>query len=107
MAFIGANDGALHHSGHVPGTINVRVRVTCSRPIASIKGSVGLFSNHGSKFSTYESEGRATARGNAALKCRTGDYVGASVADLTAPPGYTPHTATLKGGTPKVHIKKC
>lgn len=107
MVFIGEHGGVPHHSGHVPGTVNVRVRVTCSRPIARIKGKIGLFSDNGSKINNYGSVGSAKARGNAALKCSPGYYVGESSATLTAPPGYTPHTATLTDQTAEVHIKKC
>lgn len=107
MVFIGANHGAPHHSGHVPGTVNVRVRVTCSQPIRMIRGKIGLFSNHGSKINAYGSVGRATARGNAALVCRTGYYQGESAARLTAPPGYTPPTANISAKTAKVHLTKC
>ena len=107
MVFIGANHGVPHHSGHVPGTINVRVRVTCTRPIARIKGKVGLFSDSGTKINSYGSAGRATARGNAALRCTPGYYLGESTATLTAPPGYSPHTATLTDQTAEVHITRC
>jgi hypothetical protein len=106
MVFIGANGGAPHHSGHVPGTVNVRVRVTCDKPIARIKATVALFSTTGSKINPYGSVGRATARGNAALVCRTGDYQGVSEATLTAPPGYSPHTAKIHDSTARVHIDK-
>lgn len=106
MVFIGANGGAPHHSGHVPGTVNVRVRVTCDKPIARIKATIALFSTTGSKINPYGSVGRATARGNAALVCETGDYQGVSEATLTAPPGYSPHTAKIHDSTPRVHIDK-
>jgi hypothetical protein len=107
MVFIGANHGAPHHSGHVPGTVNVRVRVTCSQPIRMIRGKIGLFSNHGSKINAYGSVGRATARGNAALVCRTGYYQGESAAQLIAPPGYTPPTANIGAKTARVHLTRC
>lgn len=107
MVFIGANHGAPHHSGHVPGTVNVRVRVTCTKPMRMIRGKIGLFSNHGSKIKAYGSVGRATAKGNAALVCRTGYYQGESAAQLTAPPGYTPHTANMSAKTAKVHLTRC
>ena len=107
MVFIGANGGAPHHSGHVPGTINVRVRVTCTRSVARIKGKIGLFSDSGTKINPYGSTGKATARGNAALKCTPGYYLGTSSATVTAPPGYSPHTATLTDQTAEVHITRC
>jgi hypothetical protein len=107
MVFIGANHGAPHHSGHVPGTVNVRVRVTCTQPIRMIRGKIGLFSNHGSKIKAYGSVGRATAKGNAALVCRTGYYQGESAAQLTAPPGYSPPTVNIGAKTAKVHLTKC
>ncbi|MCO6004913.1 hypothetical protein NE236_07960 [Actinoallomurus purpureus] len=107
MVFIGANHGAPHHSGHVPGTVNVRVRVTCTKPIRMIRGKIGLFSSHGSKIKAYSSVGRATAKGNAALVCRTGYYQGESAAQLTAPPGYSPPTVNIGAKTAKVHLKKC
>src|SRR5690348_16971722 len=40
MVFQGANGGLPHHSGHFPGSIDVRVRVTCTRPVTSILGYV-------------------------------------------------------------------
>lgn len=107
MVFIGANNGAPHHSGHVPGTINVRVRVTCSRPVASIKATVALFSNTGSKINPYRSAGVATARGNAAKVCEPGHYQGVSEATVTAPPGFTPHTGKLSHSTAEVQIREC
>jgi hypothetical protein len=107
MVFIGANGGVPHHSGHVPGTINVRVRVTCDAPISTIRGKIGLFSTSGTKINPYGSAGRAAARGNAALVCRPGYYVGASTATLVAPPGYSPPTATLASHTAEVHITRC
>lgn len=107
MVFIGLNGGVPHHSGHVPGTINVRVRVTCSKPVVSIKGRIGLTSDNGVKINLYGSEGRRTAKGNAALVCHPGYYVGVSSAKITAPPGYSPPTATLTDQTAEVHIKKC
>lgn len=107
MVFIGANHGAPHHSGHVPGTVNVRVRVTCTQPVRMIRAKIGLFSNHGSKINAYGSVGRAAARGNAALVCRTGYYQGESVAQVTAPPGYTPPTANMAAKTAKVHLTRC
>ena len=107
MVFIGLNGGVPHHSGHVPGTINVRVRVTCSKLVVSIKGRVGLTSDNGVKIRLYGSEGKRTARGNAALVCHPGYYVGVSSAKITAPPGYSPPTATLTDQTAEVHIKKC
>ena len=106
MVFIGDNGGVPHHSGHVPGTVNVRVRVTCDHPIARIKASIALFSTTGSKINPYGSVGRATARGNAALVCRTGDYQGVSEATLTAPPGFSPHKATIHDATRRVHIDR-
>ncbi|WP_433174197.1 hypothetical protein [Actinoallomurus sp. CA-150999] len=107
MVFVGANHGAPHHSGHVPGTVNVRVRVTCTQAIRMIRGKIGLFSNHGSKINAYGSTGRASAKGNAALVCRTGYYQGESAAQLIAPPGYSPPTVNLGAKTAKVHLKKC
>jgi hypothetical protein len=107
MVFIGDDGGVPHHSGHVPGTINVRVRVTCTAPVARIKGKIGLFSSTGSKIKNYGSVGVRTARGNAALVCTPGFYVGSSSATVTAPPGFSPHTATLTDQTKEVHIKKC
>ncbi|MFI1302819.1 hypothetical protein [Streptomyces sioyaensis] len=107
MVFIGANHGAPHHSGHVPGTVNVRVRVTCTKPVRMIRAKIGLFSNHGSKIKAYGSVGRAAAKGNAALVCRTGYYQGESAAQITAPPGYTPHTANMGAKTSKVHLTRC
>jgi len=107
MVFIGANHGAPHHSGHVPGTVNVRVRVTCSQPVRMIRAKIGLFSNHGSKINPYNSVGKATARGNAALVCRSGSYQGESVATVTAPAGYSPPSATMRAKTAKVHLTRC
>ncbi|MER5780775.1 hypothetical protein ABT104_03465 [Streptomyces mobaraensis] len=107
MVFVGANHGAPHHSGHVPGTVNVRVRVTCTQPVRLIKGKVGLFSNHGSKIKEYGSTGRAAAKGNAALVCRTGYYQGESAATIVAPVGYNPPTANMAARTAKVHLTKC
>jgi hypothetical protein len=107
MVFIGANGGTPHHSGHVPGTVNVRVRVTCSAPVARIKATVALFSTTGSKINPYGSTGVATARGNAALVCRVGDYQGVSEATITAPPGFSPPSATITDSTARVHIGSC
>jgi hypothetical protein len=107
MVFIGANHGAPHHSGHVPGTVNVRVRVTCTDPLRMIRGRIGLFSNHGSKIKAYGSVGRASAKGNAALVCRSGYYQGESIAQLTAPPGYTPHIVNVGAKTARVHLTRC
>ncbi|MBZ4323639.1 hypothetical protein [Streptomyces huiliensis] len=107
MVFVGANHGAPHHSGHVPGTVNVRVRVTCTQPVRLIKGKVGLFSNHGSKIKEYGSTGRAAAKGNAALVCRSGYYQGESAAKIVAPVGYNPPTANMAAKTAKVHLTRC
>ena len=106
MVFIGENGGVPHHSGHKPGTVNVRVRVTCNRPIARIKASLALFNTVGSPIQPYGSVGQATARANVARVCATGNYQGVSIATLTAPAGYTPHTAKLSGSTRLVHIDK-
>lgn len=107
MVFIGANHGAPHHSGHVPGTVNVRVRVTCTQAVRTISGKIGLFSTHGSKINAYGSTGKATARGNAALVCRTGYYQGESAATLRAPAGYSPPTVNMSAKTAKVHLTRC
>ena len=109
MVFIGLNGGlgAPHQSFHVPGSINVRVRVTCNSRVASIKATVALFSNTGSKINPYRSAGVATARGNAALVCKPGHYQGVSEATVTAPPGFVPHVGKLLDSTVVVQIKKC
>ncbi|MFD8386092.1 hypothetical protein ACFV2X_47620 [Streptomyces sp. NPDC059679] len=94
----------------MPGTVNVRVRVTCTKPVRMIRGKIGLFSNHGSKIKAYVSVGRAAAKGNAALVCRAGYYEGESATPGTAPPGctpHTPHTANMGAKTAKVHLTKC
>ncbi|WP_242910760.1 hypothetical protein [Actinomadura terrae] len=104
VRFIGAHGGIPHKSGHVHGTINVRTGVTCSQPLRMIRGKVGLFSNRGTKIKAFGSTGRRTAKGNAALVCRTGKYHGEVVATLYAPPGYTPRVATVAKKTPTVSI---
>ncbi|WP_218827040.1 hypothetical protein [Actinomadura meyerae] len=104
IRFIGAHGGIPHKSGHVHGTINVRTGVTCSQPIRMIRGKVGLFSNRGSKIKAFGSTGARTAKGNAALVCRTGRYHGEAVATLYAPPGYSPRTVTVGKKTPTVSI---
>ncbi|QKW39948.1 hypothetical protein HUT06_42850 [Actinomadura sp. NAK00032] len=104
IRFIGAHGGIPHKSGHVHGTINVRTGVTCSQPIRMIRGKVGLFSNRGSKIKAFGSTGARTAKGNAALVCRTGRYHGEAVATLYAPPGYSPRVVTVGKKTPTVSI---
>lgn len=105
IRFIGAHGGIPHKSGHVHGTVNVRTGVTCSQPIRMIRGKVGLFSNHGSKIKAFGSTGARTAKGNAALVCKTGRYHGEAVATLYAPPGYSPRVVTVGKKTPKVSIR--
>jgi hypothetical protein len=114
MVFQGANDGLPHRSGHFPGAINVRVRVTCTKPVTSILGYVSLFqlSNRGEILRrtpprAYESTGRAAASGNAALGCEPGYYEGESVARVTFPPGFSPRTAQLHSYTNVARIKDC
>jgi hypothetical protein len=107
LRFIGANGGVPHHSGHVPGTINVRAGVTCTAPVTKIAGKVGLFGDSGSKINPFGSTGSATAKGNAALVCTPGYYVGAANATITFPPGYSPPTGTVTNQTAEVHITKC
>lgn len=104
IRFIGAHGGIPHKSGHVHGTINVRTGVTCTQPIRMIRGKVGLFSNRGSKIKAFGSTGARTAKGNAALVCRTGRYHGEAVATLYAPPGYSPRVVTVGKRTPTVSI---
>ncbi|NKZ03131.1 hypothetical protein [Actinomadura latina] len=104
IRFIGAHGGIPHKSGHVHGTVNVRTGVTCTQPIRMIRGKVGLFSNHGSKIKAFGSTGARTAKGNAALVCRTGRYHGEAVATLYAPPGYSPRVVTVGKKTPTVSI---
>lgn len=115
MVYQGANGGLPHHSGHYPGSINVRVRVTCTKPVAGILGYVVLFqiSNKGKilrrtspqKYSAPP--GKSAASGNAALVCKPGYYEGDSVATVTFPPGYAPHTGLLRDYTNVAHIAKC
>ncbi|MFB4305043.1 hypothetical protein [Actinomadura sp. GTD37] len=105
IRFIGAHGGIPHKSGHVHGTVNVRTGVTCTQPLRMIRGKVGLFSNHGSKIKAFGSTGARTAKGNAALVCRTGRYHGEAVATLYAPPGYSPRVATVGKKTPTVSIR--
>jgi hypothetical protein len=114
MVFQGANGGLPHHSGHFPGSINVRVRVTCTKPVASILGFVVLFqiSSKGKILRRtpprkYDSIGRGAANGNAALSCKPGFYEGESVALVTFPPGYTPHQGLLRDFTGVARITKC
>jgi hypothetical protein len=114
MVFQGANDGLPHRSGHFPGAINVRVCVTCTKPVTSILGYVSLFqlSNRGEILRrtpprAYESTGRAAASGNAALGCEPGYYEGESVARVTFPPGFSPRTAQLHSYTNVARIKNC
>lgn len=114
MVFQGANGGLPHHSGHFPGSINVRVRVTCSQPVASILGYVVLFqiSKKGKILRRtpprkYDSTGRGAANGNAALGCKPGYYEGESVALVKFPPGYTPPTGLLRDHTGVARITKC
>lgn len=105
IRFIGAHGGIPHKSGHVPGTINVRTGVTCTQPIRMIRGKVGLFSNRGSKIRAFGSTGARTAKGNAALVCRTGRYHGEAVATLYAPPGYSPRVVKVGKRTRTVSIR--
>lgn len=114
MVFQGANGGLPHHSGHFPGSINVRVRVTCTKPVTSILGYVVLFqiSKKGKILRRtpprkFDSTGRGAANGNAALGCKPGYYEGESVALVTFPPGYTPHTGLLRDHTNVARITKC
>ena len=113
LVFQGAHGGVPHHSGHFPGSINVRVRVTCTEPVASITGYVVLFqiSNKGKILrrttEKYASTGRAAASGNAALSCKAGYYEGDSVALVTFPPGYTPASGLLRDYTNVARIEKC
>ncbi|MFC4908286.1 hypothetical protein [Actinomadura gamaensis] len=104
IRFIGDHGGIPHKSGHVHGTINVRTGVTCTQPLRMIRGKVGLFSNRGSKIKAFGSTGARTAKGNAALVCRTGKYHGEAVATLYAPAGYSPRVATVGKRTPTVSI---
>ncbi|MFA1546459.1 hypothetical protein [Actinomadura chokoriensis] len=105
IRFIGAHGGIPHKSGHVHGTVNVRTGVTCTQPIRMIRGKVGLFSNHGSKIKAFGSTGARTAKGNAALVCRTGRYHGEAVATLYAPAGYSPRVVNVGKKTPTVSIR--
>ena len=114
MVFQGANGGLPHHSGHFPGSINVRVRVTCTEPVTSITGYVVLFqiSNKGkilrrTAAQKYASTGRAAASGNAALSCKAGYYEGDSVALVPFPPGYKPASGLLRDYTNVARIEKC
>ncbi|MQY04808.1 hypothetical protein [Actinomadura macrotermitis] len=104
VRFIGDHGGIPHKSGHVHGTINVRTGVTCTQPLRMIRGKVGLFSNRGTKIKAFGSTGSRTAKGNAALVCRTGRYHGEVAATLYAPPGYTPPVATVGKKTRTVSI---
>ncbi|MCP2341409.1 hypothetical protein [Actinomadura rupiterrae] len=104
IRFIGDHGGIPHKSGHVHGTINVRTGVTCTQPLRMIRGKVGLFSNRGSKIKAFGSTGARTAKGNAALVCRTGRYHGEAVATLYAPAGYSPSVATVGKRTATVSI---
>jgi hypothetical protein len=71
------------------------------------KGSVALFSTTGSKINPLGSTDLATARGNAALVFRPGDYRGVSKVTVTAPPGYSPRTANRPDSTARVNIASC
>ncbi|MEV5575273.1 hypothetical protein AB0L06_34985 [Spirillospora sp. NPDC052269] len=104
IRFIGDHGGIPHNSGHVHGTVNVRTGVTCTQPLRMIRGKVGLFSNRGSKIKAFGSTGARTAKGNAALVCRTGKYHGEAVATLYAPAGYSPSVITVGKRTPTVSI---
>jgi hypothetical protein len=115
MVFQGANGGLPHVSGHFPGSVNVRVRVTClPDPVESIEGYVVLFqiSNKGKILrrtppQKYGSTASRTANGNAALVCKEGYYEGESVALVTFPPGYSPHVGLLRDYTSVARIAKC
>jgi hypothetical protein len=114
MVYQGANGGLPHPSGHFPGSVNVRVRVTCDKPVTSILGYVVLFqiSNKGkilrrTSAQKYDSTGRAAANGNAALGCKAGYYEGDSAALVTFPPGYTPSTGLLRDYTNVARISEC
>jgi hypothetical protein len=105
IRFIGDHGGIPHNSGHVHGTINVRTGVTCTQPLRMIRGKVGLFSNRGTKIKAFGSTGARTAKGNAALVCKTGTYHGEATATLYAPAGYSPAVVTVGKKTPKVFIR--
>ena len=117
ISFRGANGGVPHHSGHFPGSVNVRVGVTClPDPVTAIQGVVGLFQVKIKKgkleilrkrLSKYGSRDSRTAKGNAALICKPGYYEGDSVAIVTFPPGYQPHKGVLSDHTRVVRISKC
>lgn len=113
MVYQGLTKGP-HNSGHQPGSVNVRVRVTCDKPVASIQGGLALFqiSSKGkilrrTPLRKYASTGRASANTNAALICKPGYYEGDSAAKIVAPPRYVPHTALLRDHSPVVRIAKC
>ncbi|MFC5185513.1 hypothetical protein [Actinomadura harenae] len=104
IRFIGDHGGIPHKSGHVHGTVNVRTGVTCTQPLRMIRGKVGLFSNRGSKIKAFGSTGARTAKGNAALVCKSGKYHGEAVATLYAPAGYSPSVANVGKKTSTVSI---
>lgn len=91
-----------HKSTHVPGTVNVVVTLSCTKPVTRISIRAALYRNgnlvkdSGAK-NVY---GASFAQNNAAEPCHTATYTGWMSYFVNFPPGYTPPTGSSSGFGP-------
>jgi hypothetical protein len=104
----------VHKSSHVPGTVNVIVKVNCTAPVAEIFVTAGLEHWNGAAWELVSTSGPSDVgessglSENAATTCRTGWWIGWISYEVVFPPGFAPPDGGSQGTVGKqVHIKKC
>lgn len=87
-----------HWSGHVPGTINSEVTVTCTAPVARIVGVLSLYKNNAYVSGSGGSMDRYGTNSGiiyapAVNGCGPGTYHSAGIVSIYWPAGFTPATS--------------
>lgn len=94
-----------HSSSHVPGTVNVVARWTCTAPVTSLEISVQLFLNGVEVASgANDNAGQAFLQANAATTCVPGEYSGTASGTVVFPPGFEPPSGGGSVASPTVLI---
>ena len=100
------NQQQVHHSTHKPETANVVVNVKCDTAVARIGTLIAIYYKGALKNQNPNggSTNSATASTNVAAPCQNGTWGSWFQYTVTAPPGYTPASATANGYGPASQV---
>jgi hypothetical protein len=97
-----------HASGHVPGTVNVTAKVTCSSAVTALSTNLKLYQNNFNVAGSFNSNtGQKSLSSQLDANCVTDVWSASGQSTVVFPAGYSPPTGIMNASSPHSWVVTC